>query len=487
VADTTINFPASGGLLTGGTVEVAWPITSLRTAGSATITPFVYICDSGNHRIQVTDYDGNPLFTFGSFGSGDGEFNTPYGVANDGERVYVSDSGNNRVQYFNLLGNYLGQWGTFGTALGEFNGPMGIAVDAAYVYVIDQGNNRFQIFTKDGVCMFALGEFGSGTDQFNAPTNCYVDDVYLWIDDTGNSRVVYYLKLIAPLMYGNVVFPAFSVSAQIKSNNSHGSIMLAPFRMQTYGATMSTGRVSRGNAVFPALAMASPGAMMTTGHVMRGNVVLPAFSLSGRMTTGRIMTGNVVLPAFTLSGTARRGAVMTGNIVLPAFTLAATGYTVKPTPVFRGMAMNMRNKAITKYSGYDFNSVAILNGKLYGASSSGIHLLEGDDDNGTAIDALIRTGRFDLHSEMVRRLVDAWLTSRFTGQGIFRIYETEDDTDDVTEYDIDGEDTAIHDERIPFERGHEGRFAEFEVVNVDGCDFDIGGMTIRLHDIPKGR
>jgi hypothetical protein len=486
MADTTVNFPDAGVAL-GGDIEISMPASEVRLAGSFTTTPFVYICDSGNHRIQVTDYDGNPLFSFGSFGTGDGEFDSPYGVSNDGERVYVTDSGNHRVQYFDLYGNYLGQWGAMGSANGEFITPKGIAVDDGHVYVVDQGNNRFQIFTKEGFFILWADDCAEGGTKLNAPTNCYVDSVFLWIDDTGNGHIDFYPKTTDTSMYGNAVLPFFTLSAVLKNNCSRGSATLAPLRMQSLGAVMATARVSRGAAVLPALGMVSPGAMMATEHHMVGAAVLPAFSLSARMVTARAMQGAAVLPAFTLSAILRRAASLQGAAVLPALRLVSTMYTVKAAPGFAGMAVNLRNKAITKYSGFNFTGFAVLNGKLYGTSAAGIHLLEGSDDNGVAIDAVLRTGRFDLHAEQVRRIVDAWLSARFAGQAVLRVHETEGDTDDVSEYDIDGEDGALHDERIPFERGHEGRFVEFEIVNVDGSDFDLAGWTTRLRDIARPR
>jgi tripartite motif-containing protein 71 len=61
----------------------------------------VYVADSSNDRIQKFDASGAFLTTWGSLGSGNGQFNFPLGVATDGSgNVYVADSGNNRIQKF---------------------------------------------------------------------------------------------------------------------------------------------------------------------------------------------------------------------------------------------------------------------------------------------------------------------------------------------------------------------------------------------------
>jgi DNA-binding beta-propeller fold protein YncE len=61
--------------------------------------------------------------------------------------VYVADSGNNRILMFTSSGAYLTQWGTRGTGNGQFNRPYGVAVDGSgNVYVADTNNNRIQVF-----------------------------------------------------------------------------------------------------------------------------------------------------------------------------------------------------------------------------------------------------------------------------------------------------------------------------------------------------
>jgi sugar lactone lactonase YvrE len=62
--------------------------------------------------------------------------------------VYVADSGNNRIQKFNSTGGYLTQWGSYGSDNGQFLLPLGIAVDSSgNVYVSDR--IRIQKFTKN--------------------------------------------------------------------------------------------------------------------------------------------------------------------------------------------------------------------------------------------------------------------------------------------------------------------------------------------------
>ena len=88
------------------------------------------------------------LTQWGSSGTGNGQFNQPYGVATDAAGdVYVADAGNNRIQKFTGTGTYITQWGSGGSGDGQFDYPKGVATDAAgNIYVSDTGNNRIQKF-----------------------------------------------------------------------------------------------------------------------------------------------------------------------------------------------------------------------------------------------------------------------------------------------------------------------------------------------------
>ncbi len=90
--------------------------------------------------------------TWGTSGSGNGQFSYPYGVAVDASgNVYVADRGNNRIEKFDTNGNYLAQWGTSGSGSGQFNQPFGVAVDSSgNVYVADTDNNRIEKFVPYG-------------------------------------------------------------------------------------------------------------------------------------------------------------------------------------------------------------------------------------------------------------------------------------------------------------------------------------------------
>ena len=136
----------------------------------------IYVADY-NDRVQKFDQNGTFLTKWGSSGSGNGQFNAPQGVAIDSSgNIYVADYNNRRVQKFDQNGTFLTKWGSFGSADGQFNGPEGVATDSSdNVYVTDSGNNRVQKFDQNGTFLtkwdISGGTAGIATDSSD---NVYV-------------------------------------------------------------------------------------------------------------------------------------------------------------------------------------------------------------------------------------------------------------------------------------------------------------------------
>jgi len=79
-------------------------------------------------------------------------FYMPSDIAFDQDgNIYVLDSGNHRIQKFNQDGQYLATIGNAGEGPGEFQYPFSFDVDPkGYLYVSDSGNQRIQVLTPEG-------------------------------------------------------------------------------------------------------------------------------------------------------------------------------------------------------------------------------------------------------------------------------------------------------------------------------------------------
>jgi DNA-binding beta-propeller fold protein YncE/RNase P subunit RPR2 len=150
----------------------------------------VIVADSDNHRVHVWRLsDGSFLRTFGAQGYGPGQFQEPAGVAVDAStgHIIVTDSGNHRVHVWRIDGSFVRSFGSQGRGRGQFTSPAGVAVDAAgNIIVADSGNHRVQVWRPDGSF---LRNFGSG--QFNNPTGVAVDAAtgLIIVADCGNQVV----------------------------------------------------------------------------------------------------------------------------------------------------------------------------------------------------------------------------------------------------------------------------------------------------------
>ncbi len=106
---------------------------------------FVYVSDSGNFRVQKFTQEGQFVT---KWSSGD----LAYIAIDSNGRVYAVDYGNAVVQVYNPDGTQVGQVGAWGTQDGGFFNPIGIAIFDTTVYVVDPsrygtyGDNMVQKF-----------------------------------------------------------------------------------------------------------------------------------------------------------------------------------------------------------------------------------------------------------------------------------------------------------------------------------------------------
>lgn len=125
--------------------------------------------------------------SFGSYGSGNGQFNGPESVAlNSAGDMWVTDWINDRVEEFNPAGEYLRKFGKEGTGNGEFNHPWGIAINQSTgnLYVSDFVNDRVQEFTATGEFIRTFGSKGTGNGQFEDPQGIAIESGgNLWVVD----------------------------------------------------------------------------------------------------------------------------------------------------------------------------------------------------------------------------------------------------------------------------------------------------------------
>ena len=136
----------------------------------------IYVSDGyANSSVHRFSAEGRYISSFGSPGSGPGQFRVPHSlrISNDG-RVYVCDRENDRVQVFTADGEYITEWT-------DFRGPAGIQIDSNQnVYVTDH-IPRLSIYNLDGELLARGRTFENGHNLFSdSRGDLYIADVTNW-------------------------------------------------------------------------------------------------------------------------------------------------------------------------------------------------------------------------------------------------------------------------------------------------------------------
>ena len=139
---TQIVFGNSGG----GQSELSFP-----NAAVVDSLDRVYVTDGNNGRVSVWDRSGELLFSFGQ-GAGDAALSLPRGAAMDArDRLHVVDAVQQSVKVYDVSGanaQFLFSFGDWGSGDGQFDYPNDITVDTTgRLYIADRENNRIQVWS----------------------------------------------------------------------------------------------------------------------------------------------------------------------------------------------------------------------------------------------------------------------------------------------------------------------------------------------------
>ncbi len=121
-----------------------WGEGQIEAAGKLLIgnNDLIYVSDTGKNDVVVFDYYGNFLTRVGG-----GKLKEPQGMCLADGFLYLADSGNHRIAVFDRDLRFRFAWGTRGAAFGAFDQPADVAAFGGRIFVLDSGNDRIQVFS----------------------------------------------------------------------------------------------------------------------------------------------------------------------------------------------------------------------------------------------------------------------------------------------------------------------------------------------------
>jgi hypothetical protein len=133
----------------------------------------IFICDRGNHRIQIFDMQGNFLRELGRFGWKEREFDEPADICVKSTlNIYVADYNNQRVQRFDRTLNFIstlisnpGDYDHF-----RFREVLSVVYSGqGDLFLLDGGENKVIKFTGQNQGQTAFGYYQSGMGELVKP------------------------------------------------------------------------------------------------------------------------------------------------------------------------------------------------------------------------------------------------------------------------------------------------------------------------------
>ncbi|MBC7952849.1 MAG: 6-bladed beta-propeller [Rhodospirillaceae bacterium] len=158
---------------------------------------YIYVSDTGAHRIIVFNHNGEVVDTIGKRGTEDGQLNYPTFITLAHKQLYVADTLNFRVQIFDLDGNGKLTIGQLGIRVGDMTRPKGVAVGRdGRVYVMESYFDHMLIYSPSGEFLLPIGGDGNGLGEFYLPSGVWTDKQgKVYVADMFNGRVCVFKEL----------------------------------------------------------------------------------------------------------------------------------------------------------------------------------------------------------------------------------------------------------------------------------------------------
>lgn len=298
-------------------------------------TGAIYIADSKNNNVTVYNVDYSLKTTFGSTGSGAGQFKQPTGITYEkvSKQVAVVDALNGRVQFFTTAGVHQKTVGSFGSGPLKFTSPQAIAFEyssggtvLSRMYVVDSFQANVQVIDATSSSFLRyVGSYGLRSGQLVTPGDILLDS---------------FNRLVIPNGAGTLVL--FGVEGSTSGSSTGGTVITIPSTGSSAPVLVLT---SLGTIADTISSITKTGSITVSGTVspvgssVSVNGVAANIDASGKWTAGVVLTqqglNNIVVSASNSGSTSAVSAYITLDSAVPvvsAATLPQTGSTTN-TPI----------------------------------------------------------------------------------------------------------------------------------------------------------
>ena len=136
----------------------------------------IYVVDQRNHCVDVFDNTAEYLFKFGD-SKGEGKMQFPTGLAISCNTVLISQC-DDHILVYQLDGKFVSKIGTSGSGDLQFNFPFGLTTDETNndIYICDRSNNRIQIISQN---FQYKSQFGKDLLYIPRDIKLYKDNIFI--------------------------------------------------------------------------------------------------------------------------------------------------------------------------------------------------------------------------------------------------------------------------------------------------------------------